>query len=188
MHPSKFWNLICFLALPVTPGSLRRVLEPPKSGLFWSQTKNKSVGRQCNHLDTPIKIFDFFCIFGPTSHPRTPPKGPETPQKLSLLESNQKQCCGASMELCPSNFLIFLAFSAFLAQPVTPGPLQRVLETPKAVISGVEPKTRLWGPNVIVSMGPSKFLIFLFFGPSSHPRNPPKGPGTPQKRSFLESN
>ena len=78
--------------------------------------------------------------------------------------------------------IIFFSFSAL---QVTPGPLQRILEPPKTVISGVEPKTRLWGINVIVSMRPSKFLIFLYFWLYQSPQDPSEGSWNPPPKKVI---
>ena len=74
------------------------VLEPPKNGHFRSLTKTQVVAHQQKRPYAAVKFFEIFRIFGPTSHPRTPPNGPGTPPKRSIPESNQKQGCVASTE------------------------------------------------------------------------------------------
>ena len=110
------------------------------------------------------------------------------------LELNQKQGSGASTEAsrCACQFLWY--FFVYTAQPVAPGPLKRVLEPPKAVISRVKPKTRLWGINVIVSMVPSFFFSFSALqvtpGPLQRVLEPPKMviSGVTQKQGCWDIN
>ena len=111
MSPLRILRFFEFLTSPVPQDPSKGSPPQKKPGHFRNRTKTLVMGHQRNCLDAPIKKFEFLFIFGLSSHPRTPPKGPGTPPSrkkprsiLELIQNPWLWCVNGIVLTCPTFF------------------------------------------------------------------------------------